>query len=87
MQFIFSGHTETDIYTQKICMFVCMERKTPRENAQKISISATLYGTSIVMYTYLWSWQIMESESHTPCIWKSELSMLVDLLCGTKMTL
>ena len=27
MQFIFSGHTETDIYTQKICMFVCMERK------------------------------------------------------------
>lgn len=85
MQFIFSGHTETDICTQKICMFVCMERKH-QEKMHRRYPSQQLY-MKHPMYTYLWSWQIMDSESHMPCIWKSPLSMLVDVLCGTKMTL
>lgn len=80
---------ETYIYTQKIYMFVCVEREKerPRENTQKIPISTTVYETLIFMYTCIRSWQITESESHMACIWRSPLSILVDVLRGIKRTL
>ena len=74
------------IYTQKIFMFVFMEKERPRENAQKRPISTTVYKTLIFTYIHL-SPGKLGKVTHIAYIWGAPISIPVDMLCGIKMTL